>query len=91
MKHNVYFDGAVQSLAFAHRGGQATIGVMEPGVYEFTTGAPERMQIVAGDAEYKRGDSDWIAAPAGAEFSVPGNASFQIRMNTQVAYVCWFG
>jgi hypothetical protein len=91
VKHNTYFDGRVQSLSFAHAAGEATVGVMEPGTYEFSTGAPERMQIVSGDIEFQLPGQDWKRVAGGGEFRVPGNVKFNVRMTTHVAYVCWFG
>ena len=90
MKHNTYFDGAVQSLGFAHAAGEATIGVMEPGAYEFSTGAPERMQIVSGEIDYQLPGADWISVAGGGSFDAPANAKFKVRVRTQLAYVCWF-
>lgn len=90
MKHNTYFSGAVQSLGFAHAGGEATVGVMEAGEYEFTTGAPEKIDIVSGVVEVKLPGADWKSCKAGESFNAPANAKFQIRMAGQVAYVCWF-
>lgn len=91
MKHNSYFGGGVQSLAFTHSAGDATVGVMDPGEYEFGTAAPERMQIVAGEIEYKLPDGDWKSVTGPGEFHVGANTKFLVRMKRQVAYVCWFG
>ena len=48
-KANVYFDGGVVShtVRFAD-GSKKTLGLIRPGTYHFGTGAPERMEIVAG-------------------------------------------
>ena len=92
MNHKSYFDGAVQSLGFSHAGGDATVGVMEPGSYTFSTGAPERMQVVAGVLGYRLPDGEWKTAKAGEQFNIAGNlAKFEFRAEGQVAYVCWFG
>jgi uncharacterized protein YaiE (UPF0345 family) len=91
VKHNSYFGGAVQSLGFTHARGAASVGVMEPGSYEFSTGAPERMTIVSGDIEYRLPGEGWRAVAAGGEFCVPGEVKFDVRLTTPVAYVCWFG
>ena len=65
MKHNTYFGGAVQSLGFTHARGAASVGVMEPGSYEFSTGAPERMTIVSGEIEYRLQGEAWSAVADG--------------------------
>jgi uncharacterized protein YaiE (UPF0345 family) len=90
MKHNTYFNGAVQSLGFSHDKGSATVGVMEAGEYEFSTGAPEKMDIVSGVIEVKLPGADWKAFKGGESFDAPANSKFQVRMAAQVAYVCWF-
>ena len=35
LKVNEYFDGKVKSIGFANAGGNATVGVMAPGEYQF--------------------------------------------------------
>jgi uncharacterized protein YaiE (UPF0345 family) len=90
MKHNTYFDGAVQSIGFAHDTGAATVGVMAPGAYEFSTGKPEKMDVVAGVIDVKLPGGEWKTYKAGESFNVPGEAKFNVRMQVEVAYVCWF-
>lgn len=91
MKHNVYFGGNVQSLGFDHAAGTATVGVMEAGEYEFSTGLKEQVDIVSGAIEVKLPGLDWADFIAGESFNAPADAKFQVRMKAQVAYVCWFG
>jgi purine/pyrimidine-nucleoside phosphorylase len=91
MQHNVYFGGAVQSLGFVHAGGAATVGVMDPGQYEFSTGLPEKVDIIAGGIEAKMPGEDWRFFNAGESFNVPAHSKFQVRLESAVAYVCWFG
>lgn len=91
MKHNVYFGGAVQSLGFDHAAGTATVGVMEAGEYEFSTGLKERVDVISGVIEVKLPGRDWAAFTPGTSFSAPADSKFHVRMKAQVAYVCWFG
>lgn len=44
MKHNVYFDGAVQSLGFRNGTQDCTVGVIEPGLYDF--GKADRQETI---------------------------------------------
>jgi uncharacterized protein YaiE (UPF0345 family) len=37
IKHSTYFDGKVQSLGINTEQGYATVGVIEPGKYTFST------------------------------------------------------
>ena len=46
---NEYFDGTVKSLGYTSATGKSTIGVMEPGEYEFNTSAKETMNVVEGE------------------------------------------
>ncbi len=48
MKHNLYFEGKVQSLEINTPEGYATVGVIEPGKYTFSTDSEEHLFIVAG-------------------------------------------
>jgi uncharacterized protein YaiE (UPF0345 family) len=91
VKHNSYFGGAVQSLGFDHDKGSATLGVMSAGEYEFSTGAPEKMDVVSGVIEAKLPGADWRAFKAGESFNVPGDSKFNVRLKAEAAYVCWFG
>ena len=49
-KANVYFDGKVVSrtVVFAD-GSKKTLGIMQPGEYEFNTGDKELMEIISGE------------------------------------------
>ncbi|HOE67753.1 MAG TPA: pyrimidine/purine nucleoside phosphorylase [Candidatus Hydrogenedentes bacterium] len=92
-KANIYFDGNVVShtVKFAD-GSKKTLGLIYPGAYEFRTGAPERMEIIAGTCRAKLSDTtDWTVYPAGAFFDVPGDSSFEIAVDDGIAeYVCSF-
>jgi len=93
-KANVYFDGKVVShtLNFAD-GSKKTIGLIYPGSFTFTTGAPEVMEIVAGTCRVRlKSESAWKDVAAGTSFAVPGNSAFDIAVESGIAeYVCSFG
>lgn len=89
---NVYFDGQVTSrtLQFPD-GSKKTLGVMQPGEYEFNTGAAELMEILAGELEVRLpGESDWRKVQGGEEFHVPANARFAVRVRRLTDYCCSF-
>jgi hypothetical protein len=91
-KANVYFDGKVvsHSIIFAD-GSKKTLGLIYAGTYTFNTGAPERMEIIAGACRAKIGDADWAAYAGGTYFDVPGNSAFDIAVDEGIAeYVCSF-
>ncbi|MEY3774517.1 MAG: hypothetical protein RLZZ129_1297 [Verrucomicrobiota bacterium] len=92
-KANVYFDGKVVSHTLLLPGGtKKTLGLIYPGSYHFGTGAPERMEIIAGAC---RVTLDGAAAArdfaAGTSFDVPGNSGFTIEVTAGICeYVCSF-
>ena len=93
-KANVYFDGKVVSHTVNFPdGSKKTIGLIYPGSYTFTTGAPEVMAIVAGACRARlQGESAWRDYGAGTAFAVPGNSAFDIAVESGIAeYVCSFG
>lgn len=92
-KANVYFDGRVVShTVLMPDGAKKTLGLIYPGSYHFGTGAPERMEIVAGAC---RVTLDGAAAakdyPAGTFFDVPGKSGFTIEVKDGICeYICSF-
>lgn len=92
-KANVYFDGKVVSHTIVFPdGAKKTLGLIYPGSYTFNTGAPERMEIIAGECRVKvAGESDWKTYTAATFFTVPGNSSFEISVDEGIAeYICSF-
>jgi len=90
LKHNSYFDGAVQSVGFDRNGMRATVGVIAPGEYHFNTGAPERMTIVSGELQAKLNEGAWQSYAAGTYFEVKGNSGFDVKAIAPSAYLCEF-
>jgi len=91
-KANVYFDGGVTSrtINFAD-GSMKTLGVIQPGEYEFNTGKKEIMEMLAGNVEVMlAGSSEWQAYGAGDTFEVPANSSFRIKSDGLADYCCSF-
>ena len=89
---NVYFGGGVTSrtVVFAD-GTKKTLGIMQPGEYQFNTAAAERMEILAGELEVLLpGEKKWQLVQGGEDFHVPANASFQVRVRTLSDYCCSF-
>jgi purine/pyrimidine-nucleoside phosphorylase len=90
MKHNIYFDGKVQSLSLDTEDGRATIGVISPGKYGFATATEERMVITSGLLKAKLPQQDWAAFKAGQEFIVGENLSFEVEAEKDVSYICYY-
>lgn len=92
-KANIYFDGNVIShtIVFPDQT-KKTLGLIRPGSYHFNTGAPERMEIVAGECVATLdGSTEEKRYPAGTYFDVPGNSGFTIGVaNGLCEYICSF-
>ena len=90
-KANVYFDGRVvsHSVVFAS-GVKKTLGLIYAGSYHFGTGAPGRMEIVAGSCRVTLdGQCDAHTYAAGQYFDVPGKSGFTIDVATGICeYIC---
>ena len=90
---NVYFDGKCVSHGLALADGtKLSVGVVLPSQLTFKTGAPEIMECVAGACEYKlAGSNEWKKNSPGERFSIPGNSSFDIRVEQAYPYICPLG
>jgi purine/pyrimidine-nucleoside phosphorylase len=91
-KANVYFDGKVVSHSVLFPGGvKKTIGLIYPGSFTFNTGAPERMEIIAGTCRARQAGGAWQDFAAGTAFDVPGNSKFDIAVDSGITeYICSF-
>ena len=93
-KANVYVDGRCVSHGITLADGtKKSVGVILPASLTFNTGAPEVMETVAGACSVLLpGQSEWQTFGPGQSFDVPGNASFQIRVEGEpYHYICHFG
>jgi uncharacterized protein YaiE (UPF0345 family) len=90
MKHSAYFEGKVQSLGINTEEGYATVGVMEPGKYLFSTAKQETMVIVSGGLKAKLPGKDWADYTKGSSFIVAPNAAFEVESKTDTAYICYY-
>ncbi len=89
-KHNTFFDGKVQSLRFERHGRRATVGVVQPGEFNFDTGGPERMTTISGELTARLSGGEWKHYPVGTAFEVPAKTGFDIRAENPAAYLCEF-
>lgn len=89
---NVYFGGGVTSRTVIFPdGSKKTLGIMQPGEYEFNTGAPEIMEILSGALTVLLpGETEWRAVRGGESFSVPGSSRFVMRVGELSDYCCSF-
>jgi len=89
---NIFFNGGVvsHSVLFSD-GSKKTLGVMQPGEYEFSTGKAEIMEILSGELDLLLpGSSDWQQVKGGEAFQVPANSSFTMKVKVVTDYCCSF-
>lgn len=90
-KVNQYFDGKVASIAFAGEQLPATVGVMAPGEYEFSTSKDEVMTVISGALTVMLpGANGWQTFSRGQHFPVPANSKFQLQVAVDTAYLCTY-
>lgn len=92
-KANIYFDGKVVSHTIVMTdGAKKTLGLIYAGSYHFGTGAPERMEIVAGSCRVTLdGQTAVQDYAAGTYFDVPGKSGFTIEVASGICeYICSF-
>ena len=91
-KANVYFNGGVVSRTVLFPDGtKKTLGIMQPGEYEFSTGDKEIMEIMAGELEVMLpGAASWKKITGGESFDVPANSKFTMKVKTLSDYCCSF-
>jgi purine/pyrimidine-nucleoside phosphorylase len=90
-KANVYFDGRVVShTVLLASGEKKTLGLIYPGSYHFGTGAPERMELVAGACRVTLdGQTAGRDYATGTSFEVPGQSGFTIEVKGGICeYIC---
>ncbi len=89
---NIYFEGKVvsRSVLFPD-GSKKTLGIMQPGEYEFSTGAAEIMEILSGELDWQlKGEADLKKVAGGEAFNVPANSTFVMKVKTVTDYCCSF-
>jgi len=90
-KANVFFNGGVASRTILfHDGTKKTLGIAQPGEFEFKTGAAEKMEILSGDLEVRIADGTWQAVKGGEAFDVPPDTVFVMKVRTVTDYCCSF-
>jgi len=91
LKVNEYFDGKVKSVAFQTATLPATVGVMEPGNYEFDTSKKEVVTVVSGKLTVKLpGADDWRDFNPGDSFTVAADKVFHLQVTVDTAYLCTY-
>ncbi len=88
-KTNEYFNGKVMSIAFKTEGGDATIGVMAKGDYEFGTSTVEFMTVTSGTMQVMQpGETEWKTYKEYETFRVEKDVKFKVRLEGDTSYKC---
>lgn len=91
INENQYFDGNVKSLGYETSEGKSTIGIINPGEYQFVTAQKEIMIVIEGELSALLPESEeWENFGAGSHFEVPANSSFKVKTKLQAAYLCQY-
>lgn len=92
LTQNDYFDGKVKSIGFETPEGRATVGVMEPGEYSFSTSCPETMKVISGSLTVilPGALSETVFHP-GEVFEVENGKFFKVKTTEASAYLCLYG
>ena len=90
MDHNVYFEGKVQSLTMETEQGRATVGVITPGKYTFSTSTQERMVVTSGSLAVTLPQGERKIIGPTQEFIIEANASFDVEASGDVSYICYY-
>jgi uncharacterized protein YaiE (UPF0345 family) len=87
---NAYFDGKVKSLVTNNTQGNATVGVIAPGQYEFGTGSVEIMTVVWGELKAQLPEEQWKTYKQGESFRVEKGVTFKVEATENMAYLCQY-
>lgn len=90
IKVNEYFNGNVKSLAVTNTNGNATVGVIAPGIYEFGTGSVEIMTVIWGSLKAHIPGGEWTVYQQGDSFRVEKGVTFQVEAVESMAYLCQY-
>ncbi len=86
---NEYFNATVKSLGYETANGTSTVGVMEPGDYEFGTSSHETMTVIEGELiALLPGVTEEKSYKKGESFKVEANSSFKVKAIGQTSYLC---
>jgi len=90
-KTNEYFDGKVKSIAFETEEGNATIGVMAEGEYEFGTSTIEYMTVTSGTMTVLLPEAtEWKEYKEFETFIVEKDKKFKVKVSGDTSYRCLY-
>ncbi len=91
IKVNEYYDGTVKSMAVENKDGNFTVGVIEPGDYEFGTATIEIMTVVCGEIEAMLpGETEFKMYKPFEAFRIEKDQRFKMRVTAPCSYRCQY-
>jgi len=91
LKVNEYFDGKVKSIGMDCAEGNATVGVIVAGEYEFGTSTMEVMTVISGKLGVKQqGETEWKTYKKFESFVVPKDSKFKVKADEDTPYLCLY-
>lgn len=91
IKVNEYYNGTVKSMAVENKDGNFTVGVIEPGDYEFGTATIEIMTVVCGEIEAMLpGEIAFKAYKPFESFRIEKGEKFKMRVTAPCSYRCQY-
>lgn len=88
-KTNQYFDGKVVSIGLESVEGNATVGVMAAGEYEFGTSTVEIMTVISGYLTVRQpGENEWKTYHKNESFEVAKDVKFKVKCSEDTPYFC---
>lgn len=85
MKHNTYANGGVQNIEFSDNNADKSVGVVEPGSYNFTPDCEETIQCLTGLLEINNNQ-----CLPGQEVVVKKGEVFTIAAKETSSYLCLY-
>jgi uncharacterized protein YaiE (UPF0345 family) len=92
--HNSYFEGKVQSIGFRYAGKDFTVGVIEPGNYEFDANRFELIRVILGsltderDAKIYKGIVSSLGLSSGLMPEFAPGEKVKLSCTETVVYLC---
>jgi purine/pyrimidine-nucleoside phosphorylase len=83
MKHNTYEDGKFQNLKFSDAGQETSVGVIEPGEFNFTTDQEEAVTCLTGQITV-----NGTTLKPGERVFIPKDTPFTISATSPSSYLC---
>ena len=88
-KTNQYFEGKVVSIGLDSAEGNATVGVMAAGEYEFGTNTIEIMTVISGQLTIQQpNETEWKTYKKFESFVVAKGVKFKVKASEDTPYLC---